>query len=290
MIVKLSKYSGFCDGVRRSLMLLDGALEKSCPIFLSGEIVHNTLVSKKYEKLGVKYIDECFYNKSDMCNLPNKSKIVIAAHGIPENKRQGLIKNNIEIVDTTCPVVEKRRESIKGDIVNHKIVVLFIKTKEHSEVKTLTDDFTLKDLYTIQTDSDLETFINKHKSTADEIIVHTQTTFPFVKTNDYVNRLKEHFSSVILSSSICPNCYKRQEDVVKNSKMVDAVIVVGSSHSSNANELVKIAKENGCTSYLVESENNIPSDIAKCKSVFVISSASSSDDTFNKIVAKLNQM
>lgn len=286
MTVIPSEYNGFCNGVKRSLMLLDKALEMHRPIFLTDQIVHNNIVSKEYEKRGVKYLT----SEIDISTLPKNCLVLISAHGYPFSKLEKLNKQHIEIIDTTCPLVKLRETEIRTQIKNGDIILLFIKNKEHSEVKFLTDDFKYSNLITVSSDLELGKFIETYKYKINAVYIHTQTTFPKEKEVEFITLLKKNFNRVELLSSICPNCLERQIDVKTHTKdNVEAVVVVGSNHSSNANELKRIAIENNKRGFVVESANNIPDELYKFKNVYMISSASSSAETFKSIFSCLSK-
>lgn len=279
MQVITSKHSGFCNGVKRSLKLLDEALMGGSPVFLTGEIVHNTLVQKSCEDRGVKII-------GDITRGSSKSPLLIAAHGATDEAINFFKKNFKDVIDGTCPVVSKRKSDISKDVKDGACVVLFVKNITHSEVVTLINNISDEKLHIIQSASDLDAFIKNHKD-AQSVVVHTQTTFPRKIALEFIETLNEHFDSVDVKSEICKDCLNRQRDVINHIDDVDALIVVGSSHSSNANELTRIAKDKGKDAFIVESPNDVSEHFYKYSSVYVISSASSSESVFEQIVQKL---
>lgn len=279
MQVITSKHSGFCNGVKRSLKLLDEALMGGSPVFLTGEIVHNTLVQKSCEDRGVKIIGEITPGDS-------KSPLLIAAHGATDDAINFFNKNFKDVIDGTCPVVSKRKSDISKDVKDGACVVLFVKNTTHSEVVTLINNISDEKLHIIQSKGDLDAFIKNHKD-AQSVVVHTQTTFPRKIALEFIETLNEHFDSVDVKSEICMDCLNRQRDVINHIDDVDALIVVGSSHSSNANELTRIAKDKGKDAFIVESPDDVSEHFYKYSSVYVISSASSSESVFEQIVRKL---
>lgn len=279
MQVITSKHSGFCNGVKRSLKLLDEALMGGSPVFLTGEIVHNTLVQKSCEDRGVKIIGEITRGDS-------KSHLLIAAHGATDEAINFFNKNFKDVIDGTCPVVSKRKSDISKDVKDGACVVLFVKNTVHSEVVTLINNISDEKLHIIQSKGDLDAFIKNHKD-AQSIVVHTQTTFPRKIALEFIETLNEHFDSVDVKSEICKDCLNRQRDVINHIDDVDALIVVGSNHSSNANELTRIAKDKGKDAFIVESPDDVSEHFYKYSSVYVISSASSSESVFEQIVQKL---
>lgn len=275
MTVIESDYNGFCKGVSFALSLLDKALETGTPVFLTGEIIHNTPVSKHYENLGVRIKDSKNVNGT----------VVVAAHGETDKNLEELTASACKVLNGTCPVVENRKSLIKQHFQEGKLVVLFVKSLSHAEVKTLINDN--KDLNVISTCEELFDFIRKTSDSSRSLYVHTQTTFKKERTEEFLKALKPFYKDVILSSSVCPDCFLRQKDAKRIALASECVIVVGSSHSSNAGELVRVINSTGAKGVLIETEGGIPQEIYKYNTVGIISSASSSYDSFKAIVNRL---
>lgn len=280
MIIIESEFNGFCKGVSMALSLVDKAINTGTPVFLTNEIIHNTPVSEAYEKKGVRVINDDILIKTGM--------VVVAAHGETDARIVELQHIAKCVKDGTCPVVEKRKRDIKEQLQNGELVVLFVKSRSHAEVKTLIND--QSKLYVISNKDDLQNFIKLTSSLFRSLYVHTQTTLKKELTDEFLDTLKPHYKNVYLSSSICQDCYKRQLDAKRIGTITDAVVVVGSPHSSNARELERVVKEMGKNAFLVETQNDIPLEITKFEKVGIISSASSSYEMFKSIVSHIKSM
>ena len=266
-----SEYNGFCKGVTDALSLVDKAVKTGTPVFLTGEIIHNTPVTEYYQKLGVRIIDQ----------KEVSGTVVVAAHGETDANLKKLSISGVNILNGTCPVVEARKRLIDKQYKSGELVVLFVKSRSHAEVKTLIND---NNLNVVSDLTELNDFINRTASPSRILYVHTQTTFKKEKTEDYVNRLRPFYKDVVVSSSVCKDCYNRQCSAERIARLSDCVIVVGSSHSSNAGELIKVINNVGSKGVLVESEHDIPDYVFDFQNVGIISSASSSYERFKAIV------
>lgn len=75
-------------------------LENEKPIYCLGEIVHNKNVVKDLENKGIIFIDDLNQNV-------DRKKTIIRAHGISKDVYEYADKNNIDLIDLTCPKVLK---------------------------------------------------------------------------------------------------------------------------------------------------------------------------------------
>ena len=287
-----SKHNGFCPFVEVAINKTCNAKLKYDDIYTSSIVVHNRKIQSA---LDVKNAD------NDINNIDfksNKTKcMVISAHGAKSSFINDLKKNNIDIIDATCPIVKKITEktiSTDNDII-------YIGDKNHSEAKFFLDNVEYSDKLNGKTRniivvcspddvrSNKDFFIGENN-----IDVFVQTTF---KKSEYDSICKEIdkyskllcIKSINFESSICPDCLKRREDAVNLAKSCDCVIVVGDDMSNNAKELFYLALDNLKSKkvYLVIDENQ--EEIEKCKNddsiekIGIISSASSSKVIFDKV-------
>lgn len=293
MEVVASKFSGFCNGVSASISLLEREVETGGSVFLSSELVHNNLVSKKFLDQNVHYLndilDENGFVKAENLVLAKESTLVIAAHGMPYLSFLKIKDSFRKIVDATCPIVQKRECDIRSALNEDKNeVILLVKNTSHSEVKTISDNLD-KRIHFIKLGDDVALLSTLDKRKTYDL--HTQTTFPPCESEKYINYLKENGYNFEVKSRICPSCEERQKDCANLAYLCSIIIVVGSSHSSNANELVNIAKKSGKEAYLVENIDELDKiPFKKGAVVGLISSASSSEKTFNAIKKKLEAL
>lgn len=293
MEVIASKFNGFCNGVLRSISLLESEMDTGTPIFISSELVHNNIVTNKYQKKNIHFLSEILNENADIKNesipLTKKSTLVLAAHGIPYYKLDKYRNNFNKIIDGTCPIVKVRQEQIRNTLENTSDeILLFVKNTSHSEVLTLCDNYKTDRLHIIELNTPTNKLLSLDKDKLYRI--HTQTTFPSSELQKYLEFLTLQNFEFSLESSICPSCKERQEECNALCLKCTNIIVVGSSHSSNANELKRIAKDNGIQSYLVEKKEDLNTiELDSGEICGVISSASSSSETFASILNALSK-
>src|SRR5664280_210336 len=131
MEVEIDKQSGFCFGVQNAVEIAERALLKGEKVFSLGPIVHNDKEVDRLASLGLASIDHMEFR-----NLRN-SKVLIRAHGEPPETYIEAEKNNITIIEATCPIVKKLQSKIKEtweDIRESYGQVVIFGKQGHAEV------------------------------------------------------------------------------------------------------------------------------------------------------------
>ena len=99
--------SGFCIGVQGTIHVAEEKLAAREKLFSLGDVVHNEVEVKRLENLGLTTIDEnAFKSLRD-------SSVLIRAHGEPPDTYSIAKQNNLDITDTTCPVVSKLQRTAR---------------------------------------------------------------------------------------------------------------------------------------------------------------------------------
>ena len=131
MKVEIEPGSGFCFGVENAVRIAEDALREGETVYSLGEIVHNDIEVARLTHLGLRTITyEEFENLRDC-------KVLVRAHGEPPSTYEKAQKNNITIIDATCPIVRSMQEKIRkvADISRLEEGQIVIYGKEgHAEV------------------------------------------------------------------------------------------------------------------------------------------------------------
>ena len=97
--VTLAKSAGFCFGVKRAVNKVYEEAKKG-RVYTYGPIIHNEEVVKDLENKGVKVINSL----EEFQNIP-EGTVVIRSHGVAKEVYDFLKKQDLKIVDATCPFV-----------------------------------------------------------------------------------------------------------------------------------------------------------------------------------------
>ena len=108
MTIEIDSASGFCFGVVTAIHKAEEELRSSGALYCLGDIVHNSDEVERLRRQGLVTIDH-----DDMSRL-HDVKVLLRAHGEPPSTYTLASRNNIEIIDATCPVVLRLQQRIKA--------------------------------------------------------------------------------------------------------------------------------------------------------------------------------
>ena len=267
MKIDIIKESGFCGGVTRALYILNKTIKDNPdkPIYLLGSIVHNMLVNEEYRQKGVKIIDNL-----DLEKLEDGAIVVISAHGKSDREREKLKRFNV--VDTTCPYVQKNKMLIDSNEANN---IIFIGKKNHAETRCMCGDN--PNIYIVEKESDLDGV-----DTVSMGIVFNQTTFNINKLSKIHEIIRERAPFFEIKNTMCPTSKSLQEFLSFKDDKYDVCIVVGDRSSSNANSLVEMSPYH--PTYFINSAKEIKDiKFRRYENIVIIGSASTPKDELKKV-------
>jgi 4-hydroxy-3-methylbut-2-enyl diphosphate reductase len=127
--IEIDEGSGFCFGVTTAIKKAEEELAAGRTFYCLGDIVHNGMECERLKKMGLITI-----NHDELESLHNE-KVLLRAHGEPPKTYEVAQRNNIEIIDATCPVVLQLQKRIKQQYTDdsNKQIVIFGKNG-HDEV------------------------------------------------------------------------------------------------------------------------------------------------------------
>lgn len=254
MQVTIDEYSGFCFGVTSAIEAAERELQKG-QLFCLGDIVHNGQEVERLDKLGLETIDY-----DDLRTLHNV-RVLLRAHGEPPSTYHIARRNNIDIIDASCPVVlhlQKRiretYQSLHGKNTGAQIVIFG--KKGHAEVIGL-EGQTNNTAIVIEQIADL----NKIDFTR-PIYLFSQTTKSVEEFEAIVEEIKKqsvnHFE---YHNTICKNVANRVKRLQAFATSNDVVIFVGGQKSSNAKVLYNNCLEVNPSTIFVSSTADITAEI-----------------------------
>lgn len=256
MIVTIDPHSGFCFGVVHAIDVAERELKKTPTLYCLGDIVHNNMEVNRLKEKGLVIISH-----SDLGRL-HDCKVMIRAHGEPPETYQTALKNNIELVDASCPIVlnlqnEVRQGYEEVSAVNGQVVIY---GKEgHAEVNGLKGQ-TNGEAIIIGDESDLEKI-----DFSRPVRLYSQTTKSVEGFNRIVQsigtRMKEAYPGkdpdFRWSDSICRQVSNRSIQLREFSGKFDVVVFVSGKKSSNGMILYEVCREINPKTHLVSDKSEL---------------------------------
>lgn len=278
MDIVLGKTAGFCYGVRNAVLKAEEKLKMHKKVCCLGELVHNKEVIRKLEKLGLKVVEKV---------EDSNNKVIIRAHGIAKEIYNKAQKLNIEVFDFTCPNVLKIHK-IADEYSKKGYYIFLIGGKDHPE-SIGTISFCGNNSYLIETEEEIYKALKAlEKSNIKKLLIIVQTTFSLEKFNYYIEKIKEKIQGNIelqIKNTICNATKIRQEETCEISKKVQCMIIIGGKNSSNTKKLYDIAKENCKNTIIVETKDELDTNIVKkFEKVGIMVGASTPDESIKDVI------
>lgn len=249
--VEIDDKSGFCFGVVTAINKAETELETSGSLFCLGDIVHNSNEVERLQARGLRTITH-----DELAKLRDV-KVLLRAHGEPPSTYEVARRNNIRIIDATCPVVLKLQRRIKqmyesSDAENTQIVIYG--QTGHAEVNGLVGQ-TDGTAIVVEDVADLDRI-----DFTRDVALYSQTT----KSIEGFRRLIAEISSrmvpparLISYDTICRNVADRVDHLRRFAASHQLIIFVAGAKSSNGKILYNHCLEVNPRSRLVADEKGV---------------------------------
>jgi 4-hydroxy-3-methylbut-2-enyl diphosphate reductase len=230
--------SGFCFGVVYAIEMAEDVLNEKGYLYCLGDIVHNDEEVSRLKSKGLRIIDHETFTQ-----LTNEH-VLIRAHGEPPSTYETAIKNNINLIDATCPVVLKLQNRIRGSYDKKETIFLMGK-KGHAEVTGLMGQINNEGIVF----SDIEEL--DVAQLPEEITLYTQTTKSKQKFKETKEALQAKGIKVNAHDTICSQVSDRDSELRTFARSYDKILFVGGTKSSNGRVLYNVCKEQNPNSFFV---------------------------------------
>ena len=280
--IEIDSGSGFCFGVTTAIRKAEeelsshpsplsppGESEGTSPhpsiLYCLGDIVHNGVECERLRQMGLVTI-----NHEEMARL-HDVKVLLRAHGEPPETYELARRNNIEIIDATCPVVLKLQKRIKEQYeaspspseggesappkegLGEASIVIFGK-KGHAEVLGLVGQ-------TQGTAIVIESFDEVKKlDFLRDIYLYSQTTKSLDEFHRIIDYIQSHIApgaSFRSFDTICRSVANRMTGISDFASRHDLILFVCGRKSSNGKVLFNECLRVNPNSHLIESPDEI---------------------------------
>ena len=282
MKVFLAQPRGFCAGVVRAIEIVERALQKyGPPVYVRHEIVHNKHVVESLKAKGAVFVEE-------LSDVPADAVTVFSAHGVAKSVEDEAAERKLPVLNATCPLVTKVHNQGKRYVSKGRALIL-IGHAGHPEVEGTMGQVPGPVLLVQNVDEVAALTL----PTDTPVAYITQTTLSVDDTKDIITALHGRFTDIQGPDTrdICYATQNRQSAVRDLSKLVDVILVVGATNSSNSNRLREIGTEVGVPSYLVADGNEVRAEwLRDAKAVGITAGASAPEVLVDDVIEALRRI
>ena len=274
--VLLAEPRGFCAGVEMAIKALAWMVRSfEPPIYCYHEIVHNKIVVERFERQGVVFVD-------DIADVPKGRPIMLSAHGSAPEVVVAAQQRGSFVVDSVCPLVTKVHHEVKVR-AGKGFRIVYVGHDGHEEA--------------VGTMAVAPDAISRVESVAEvdqlpefdqPVALLAQTTLSHRDWEGVAVRVQERFPEVWTPgrSDLCFATTNRQSSLLAMAGQCDAIVVIGSSNSSNTRALEQLAIEAGCERvYRINTADELPDDLSG--TVGVTAGASAPEELVESVLDRL---
>ncbi|MCD7720725.1 MAG: 4-hydroxy-3-methylbut-2-enyl diphosphate reductase [Prevotellaceae bacterium] len=267
--IEIDKGSGFCFGVTRAISKAEEELSRGQELFCLGDIVHNGRECDRLEQLGLKTIEHKEFN------CLRDTKVLLRAHGEPPTTYLTALRNGIEIIDATCPVVLQLQRRIRSEYEEdpqHVRQIVIFGQRGHAEVLGLVGQ-TEGEAIVIETPDEA-----RHLDFNRDISLYSQTTKSLAVFRQIVEYIAENIAPTATFryfDTICRQVANRMGDIHDFARRHDVVLFVCGRKSSNGLVLYRECVRANARSYMIDGASEINLTwLAGCDSVGICGATS----------------
>jgi len=273
MKIEIDPHAGFCFGVTRVVRKAEEIIRQDGKLYCLGEIVHNQKEIKRLERLGLKIITYDEFHQLSNC------KVLIRAHGEPPETYRHALKNNIELIDGTCPIVLHLQKRIKKDFEQnneHSSQIVIYGKKDHAEVKGLAGQTNYKTII-VESEDDI-----KKINFSLPVHLYAQTTMNLENYERLHQQIikKSQESGLVqqlvkCTNSICGQVSDRVQILNEFCTRHDIILFVSYAQSSNGRLLYSRCKSvNDCVYFVFETSDINPEWLKNKESIGITGATS----------------
>ena len=280
MIIEKAASPGFCFGVKRAINLLEKTARERGGVETLGAVVHNAQVLQRLADSGIRTVKDIDDIKGDT--------VATSSHGVSPQLNRQIRERNIDVINTTCPFVNRAQVSARR-LAESGFFVIVYGDVNHPEVKGILGWANGNGIATLDLD-----FLDTFKRIPRRLGILSQTTqipahfTEFVQ--DVIDRAFTRDFEIRIIDTICHDIRERQTAALGLASRVDLMLVVGGHSSSNTNLLTELCST-VTEAHLVETAEDIDQTwLAGKEHIGVTGGASTPEETVNKVIAKLESM
>ena len=271
--VILANHAGFCFGVRRAVE----TAERSAPAMTLGPIIHNPQVVASLAEIGVHSVE-------GPDEITDGSRVVIRSHGIGRAAYQALEARHCEIVDATCPFVQRIHDMAR-EASQTGTPLIVIGEGDHPEVQGILG-WSETPAWAVLTEDDVMAL-----PPLESARVVAQTTMVQESFDVLCKLLSQRIPRLDVRATICTATRDRQQEVAELARRADVMIIIGGRQSSNSRKLYRLAADICPRTCFIETAAELDGiDIGPSDTIGITAGASTPDCIIKEVVARMNDI
>lgn len=282
MKVILAQPRGFCAGVVRAIEIVEQALSRfGPPVYVRHEIVHNKHVVNSLRARGAVFVEE-------LSDIPAGAVTIFSAHGVSQRVADEAQERGLQVIDATCPLVSKVHNQGRRYFRQGRQIVL-IGHAGHPEIEGTMGRIP-GPIHLVESEADVTALDLPQDA---PVAYVTQTTLSVDDTRGIIAALKARFPDIVGpdTNDICYATQNRQTAVRELCRIVDVLLVVGASNSSNSNRLREIGAGSGIPSYLIADGSELDPDwVEAAGAVGITAGASAPEALVEEVIDALARL
>lgn len=249
--IEIDKNSGFCFGVTTAISKAEEELAKGGTLYCLGDIVHNSIECERLKNLGLITINHEQYSRL------KDTKVLLRAHGEPPATYDIARKNNLQLIDATCPVVLKLQQRIKEkwlETQGEERQIIIYGQAGHAEVlgllgQTNGEAMVIESIEQIERiDPDKDTYIYSQTTKSKEGYLNIVEA---IRARVNEGRICESYNTV------CGQVANRMSNIGEFARSYQLLFFVCGKKSSNGKILYNECKKENSNVHLVENPQDI---------------------------------
>jgi len=285
--IDIDSNSGFCFGVVTAIDKAEEELATNAPLYCLGDIVHNSEEVLRLRAKGLRTITH-----ADLGSLRG-ARVLLRAHGEPPSTYLTAKRNDITLVDATCPVVLKLQQRIKkaydqARAEGRSLQIVIYGQSGHAEVNGLVG----------QTDGTAIVIENADQldriDFGTDISLYSQTTKSLDGFKDIIERIAARVATGVrfeYSDTICRQVANRVELLRGFARTHDVILFVAGEKSSNGKILFNECRDVNSRTFMISSPENLdPEWLKEAESVGICGATSTPRWLMERIAERAEYM
>ena len=295
--VVVAEELGYCWGVRRAVDIISASAVADGPVAPVGDIIHNPQVVQRLQLIGVEGAESV-----DQARERGFTRVAITAHGMGPHLALEAAAQNMQLIDTTCPLVTKVQR-LAQKLVRQGYYLVVYGDSYHPEVKSVLGWANTSKSCSAKKVADLPWNTRRGNegpgllAPPRKVAVVSQTT----KNIEELMKFAAELQSMVvpeggefrLCNTICEPTSERQNALRRMIEVdnVDMILAIGGRKSSNTARLAEVSQSMGVESHHIERTEDIdPAWLEGVCIVGVTAGASTPDDVIQDVVDALGSL